>query len=261
MNPRRPVSAAVLAAALLTVSTACGGGTTTPPAAAPTGPAAPAASSVETACTNLLAIDSVQSPDAGPDAAPPPEAVMAYGAELRPLLAAATEAAPADLSPSLAALEPVVEAAATEGVPPNFEDPAFNAAVLGYETWAHDNCGYQNIDLVGTDFEFTGAPASLDAGPVSLLLTNESTDDQFHVALFARPNDPAMTVEQFTALSFEELFSQVELVPGGAAAAPGQSGGMLADLEPGKYFLLCPVGEEGEIPHHVQGMITEVTVA
>lgn len=257
MNPRHPVAAAVLAAALLTVSTACGA-PAAPPAAAPATPTAPAAEPVETACTNLLAIDSVPSPDAGPDTAPPPEAVQAFGAELQPLLAAATEVAPADLAPSLTALAPVVEAAATDGVPPNFEDPTFTAALLGYETWAHDNCGYQNIDLVGTDFEFTGAPTTLEAGPISLLMSNEG--EEFHVALFARPNDQEMTVEQFTALSFEELFSQVELLPGGAAAAPAQSGGMLADLEPGKYFLLCPVGEEGEVPHHVQGMIAAVTV-
>lgn len=260
MNARRPLAAAALAAALLGVTTACGGA---PAPAAPAAPAepAPAAASAETACTNLLALDNTPTPDEGPDGPPPPEAVMEWGASITPLLEGALAAAPPELAPSLTALQPVVQAAATEGTTPDFEDPAFTGALLGYETWAHDNCGYQNIDLVGTDFEFSGAPATLDAGPVSLLLSNESTDDQFHVALLARAKDPAMTIEQFTATPMEELFGMVDLVPGGAAAAPGQSAGMLADLEPGKYFLLCPVGDEGELPHHLQGMITEITVA
>lgn len=145
--------------------------------------------------------------------------------------------------------------------PADREDPAFAGALTGYETWAHENCGYQNIDLAGTDHAFAGTPGTLDAGPISLLLTNESTEGEFHVALLARANDPAMTVEEFQALSFEQLGSAVELLPGAAAAPPGATGGMLADLEPGTYFVLCPVGDEGEVPHHLQGMINRVTVA
>lgn len=256
MNPRRPLAAAAFAAALLSVTTACGGAA----APAPAAPATPAASA-EAACTNLLAIDATPSPDEGPDGPAPAEDVKAWGTSLVPLLDGALAAAPADLAPSLTALQPFVAAAATEGTTPDFEDPAFTTALTDYETWAHDNCGYQNVDLVGTDFEFTGAPTTLDAGPVSLLLANESAGGEFHVALLARAKDPAMTIEQFTSTPMEELFGMVDLVPGGAAAAPGQTGGMLADLEPGKYFLLCPVGDEGQLPHHLQGMITEITVA
>ncbi|MHA6784887.1 hypothetical protein ACVGOW_28415 [Pseudonocardia saturnea] len=257
MNPRRPLAAAALAAALLSVSTACGGAAAP---AAPAGPATPAASA-DTACTTLLAIDTTPSPDGGPEGPAPVEAVQEWATTLVPLLDGALAAAPPELAPSLSALQPYVRTAATDGTEPDFEDPAFTGAITGYETWAHDNCGYQNVDLVGTDFAFTGAPTTLDAGPVSLLLTNESAGGEFHVALLARAKDPAMTVEQFVATPFEGLMEVVDLVPGGAAAAPGQTSGMLADLEPGTYFLLCPVGDEGQVPHHLQGMITQLTVA
>lgn len=260
MNARLPLAAAGLTAAALFAVTACGGAPAATPAPAAPGPTAAAGPSVEAACTNLLALDGVPSPEGGPDGPAPAEAVMAWGEQIVPLVDAAVAAAPADLAPSVVALQPVAQAAATEGSEPDYEDPAFLGAVTGYETWAHENCGYQNVDLAGTDFAFSGAPETLEAGPVSLLLTNESTEGEFHVALFARANDPAMTVEEFQALSFEELMTRVELVPGGAAAPPGQVGGMLADLEPGTYFVLCPVGEEGEIPHHVQGMINRLTV-
>jgi hypothetical protein len=260
MNARVPLAAAGLAAAALLVTTACGAAPAATPAPAPAAAAA-TGPSVETACTNLLAVDGVPSPDSGPEGPAAPEEVKAFGESVTPLLDAALAAAPPDLAPSLTALQPFVAAAADEGVEPDFEDPAFTGALVGYETWAHENCGYQNIALAGTDFAFSGAPETLEAGPISMLLTNESTEGEFHVALLARANDPAMTVEGFQALSFEQLESAVELLPGAAAAPPGATGGVLAELEPGTYFILCPVGEEGEIPHHLQGMINRVTVA
>jgi hypothetical protein len=253
MDARRLLAAAALAAALLGVTSACGGG-------APAAPPATAAPAADTACTHLLAMDATPSPEGGPDGPPPAEAVREWGATVAPLLQQASAAAPAELAGSLGALAPFVTAAAEQGTSPDFEDPTFTGAITGYETWAHDNCGYQNVDLVGTDFHFDGAPAALDAGPVSLLLTNETTGGEFHVALLARAKDPAMTVEQFVATPFEGLMEVVDLVPGGAAAAPGQTSGMLADLQPGTYFLLCPVGDEGQLPHHLQGMITPLTV-
>ncbi|MHA6796059.1 hypothetical protein ACVGVM_21475 [Pseudonocardia bannensis] len=76
---------------------------------------------------------------------------------------------------------------------------------------------------MGEDFRFAGAPATLKAGPAIIQLI-------------------------------------VDLVPGAASAAPGQSGGLLVDLTPGRYFLVCPVGDEGEQPHHLRGMIDEITV-
>ena len=259
MNARVPLVAAGLAAAALLVTTACGAAPAATPAPAPAAAAA-TGPSVEAACTNLLAVDGVPTPESGPESPADPEAVRAFGAEMTPHLDAALAAAPPDLAPSLTALQPFVRAAADEGVEPDFEDPAFAEALIGYETWAHENCGYQNIDLAGTDYAFAGTPETLEVGPISLLLTNESTEGEFHVALLARANDPAMTVEEFQALSFEQLESAVELLPGAAAAPPGATGGVLADLEPGTYFVLCPVGDEGEVPHHLQGMINRVTV-
>lgn len=262
MNVRVPLAAAGLTAAALLLTSACGGGApTAAPAPGPAAAPATAGPSAEEACANLLAVDMLPTPEGGPEGPPPAEAVQEYGTQLVPLLDAALVAAPAGLAPSVTALQPFAQAAAADGTAPDFEDPAYVGAVTGYETWAHDNCGYQNVDLAGTDFAFTGSPETLEPGPVSVLLTNESTEGEFHVALFAKAMDPAMTVEEFQALPFEELLSAVELVPGAATAAPGQTGGVLAELTEGTYFLLCPVGEEGEIPHHVQGMISRITVA
>lgn len=253
----RVAGGTALAAAVLVAVAGCAGGNGAPAAPAP---APDAATSVSQVCGNLLGMDGVPAPEGGPDGPPPADAVRAYGAELAPLLDAALAGAPAELATSLETLRPSVEAARAEGTPPNVEDPAYLGAVTGYERWAHDNCGYQQVRLAGTDFDFTGAPETLQAGPASLLLENRSADGQFHVALLARAKDETVTLDRFLETPFEGLLEIVELVPGAAAAPPGQTGGVLVDLEPGRYFLLCPVGDEGQLPHHLQGMIKEITV-
>jgi hypothetical protein len=259
MRTTRPARAAVIAAGLLAAVTACGGGSTpAAPTAAP--PTADAASATATVCGSLLRLDGVPAPEGGPDGPPPAAAVKEWGAATAPALDAALAQAPTALAPSLTVLQPVFRAAA-QGAEPDYEDPAFTGAITAYETWAHENCGYQRVSLTGTDFRFAGAPATLEPGPVSVLLTNESAGGQFHVAHLARAKDPATTIDQVVNAPMEQLMELVEIVPGFAQAAPGQTGGFLADLEPGKYFLICPVGEEGQLPHHVQGMITEMAVA
>ena len=260
MGIRRTLPATLITAGLITALAGCGGTPAAPGAStAPAAPATSAATGVAAACGSLLQLDGVPAPEGGPQGPPPAEAVKEFGATVTPVLAAAMAQAPAALTPSLVALEPFYDAAATQGVAPDFENPAFTGAIAGYEKWAHENCGYQQVSLAGTDFHFTGAPATLKAGPVSILLENESATGQFHVAVLAKAG-PDMTLEKFLATPMEELMATVELVPGGAAAAPGQTGGMLVDLEPGRYFLLCPVGDEGQLPHHLQGMVNEVTV-
>jgi hypothetical protein len=260
MRTTRPAGAALIAAGLLTTVTTCGGGSA-PAAAPPAAPTAQAASATAAVCGSLLRLDAVPAPEGGPDGPPPAAAVKEWGAATSPALDAALAQAPAVLTPSLTVLQPVFRAAATQGTGPDFENPAFTGAITAYETWAHENCGYQKVALTGTDFRFEGAPSTLDAGPVSILLENRSADGQFHVAHLAKAKDASTTVDQVVHAPMEQLMELVEIVPGFAQAAPGQTGGFLADLEPGKYFLICPVGEEGELPHHVQGMITEVTVA
>jgi uncharacterized cupredoxin-like copper-binding protein len=262
MDTRRPACAALLTAGLLAAIAGCSGGGGSN-AAGPSSAAAPttAASGTAVVCGNLQKIDSIPTPDSGPDTQPAPEDVKAWATQISPLIDSAAAQAPPELAPSLNALKPYVAAAVSQGTSPSQEDQVLADAIAAYETWGHDNCGFQNVDLVAKDFTFAGAPSTLKAGPTSILMKNESTGGQFHVALMARPKDQTMTTEQFIALPMEQLMQAVDIEPSAAAAAPGQSGGFVAELKPGKYFLVCPVGgDDGQAPHFMQGMINEVTV-
>ncbi|WP_181784139.1 hypothetical protein [Pseudonocardia pini] len=263
MNGRtlaRTLGTAAAVAALTGGLAACGGGT---PAAGGSGgaSAAPAADPNAATCDNLLKFDAVPTPDGDPTAPPDPEAAKAWGNRVLPLLNAAIGTAPAELKSSLTSLQPVVQASASQGTQIPFDDPTVTANVAKYEGWAFQNCGYQQVSLMGTDFTFDGMPATLTAGPTAIQMMNHSAANQVHVLLILKSPDPALTVDQFVGMPMEQLMTQFQPLPGAVVAPPGQQGGLLVDLEPGTYFMICPVGEEyGTAPHFVQGMINKVTV-
>lgn len=259
MNRTRLLVTIAATAAVGLGLSACGAGST--PAAAPPASAAPAADPTAATCDNLLKLDAVPTPDGDPSAPPDPEAAKAWGNQVMPLITGALATAPADLKTSLSALQPVVEASATQGVQIPFDDPTVTANVASYESWAFQNCGYQQVSVMGADFRFDGMPATLEAGPTAIQMMNHSAADQVHVLLILKAPDPNLTVEQFTAMPMDQLMSQFQPLPGAVVAPPGQQGGLLVDLEPGTYFFICPVGEEyGTAPHFLQGMINKVTV-
>jgi len=259
----RTLATAAAVAALTGGLAACGGGSTAGGTGGTGGAAsaAPAADPNASTCDNLLKLDAVPTPDGDPSAPPDPEAAKAWGNQVLPLLTSAMATAPADLKTSLTALQPVVQASATQGTQILFDDPAVTENVAKYEGWAFQNCGYQQVSVMGSDFRFDGMPQALTAGPTAIKMMNHSAAGQVHVMLILKSPDPALTVENFVGMPMEQLMTQFQPLPGAVVAPPGQEGGLLVDLEPGTYFFICPVGEEyGVAPHFVQGMINKVAV-
>lgn len=277
MNGRKvgPAWAAAFAAALMvSVLTACGAGAG--PRSGPTGgapsqesvvdvaanPPAPSPASASWAvCDGLLAIDAVAQPDVGPAA--DPSATRAYGQAVLPRLDAVLAAGPTDLTNPMLALRPVVEAA-SRGEPLPADDPQSTRAIAWYEAWAHANCGFQRVELMAMDYEFEGVPERLAAGPTSFSLMNHSKRGESHVALLARLN-PGQQVDlkQLVDMSLDQIQQIADLVPGSALATPGGTGGLLVDLTPGNYFVLCPLRTREGDPtsaHLFRGMLAEFTV-
>jgi hypothetical protein len=212
-------------------------------------------------CHDLLAIDSVPVPDTGP--AGDPVANAAFGRAVHPLLVAALDAAPAALAGGLNALLPIIEIAEQGGAIP-VDDPAMLSAIAAYESWARDSCGFQQIDLMAMDYEFEGVPAVLAAGPTAVSLMNHSAKGEFHVAALGklRPGQP-VGPKELVDIPFGQLDEYLDMLPNSAAASPGQSAGMLVDLTPGHYFLLCPsqsVDDDPTTGHLYKGMLAEFDV-
>ncbi|SDF66880.1 hypothetical protein [Pseudonocardia oroxyli] len=259
MNRTRLLGTVAATAALGLGLAACGGAAPATPAAPAS--AAPAADPNAATCDNLLKLDAVPTPDGDPSAPPDPEGNKTWGNAVLPLLTGAVATAPAEVRTPLSALQPVVQASATQGAPIPFDDPAVTENIAKYESWAYQNCGYQQVSVMGADYRFEGMPATLRSGPTAIQMMNHSAANQVHVMLIAKSPDPNLTVEQVVAMPMDQLMTQFQPLPGAVFAPPGQQGGLLVDLAPGTYFFLCPVGEEyGTAPHFLQGMINKVTV-
>ncbi|GAA4674224.1 hypothetical protein GCM10023215_02220 [Pseudonocardia yuanmonensis] len=247
-------TAAAVAALVGPVGCAAGG---TPAAGAAEVPApAPA----DPTCTNLLKIDAVP-PPAGDPSAPDPAAVRAWAGQVLPLLDSALATAPAELQPTLTALQRVVRSAAETGTAAASDAPVVAQSVTEYEAWAYDNCGYRQVLVTAVDYRLDGVPATLPAGPAAVRLVNDSAAGLAHAVLIARPKDQAMSVQQLLATPADQLAQQLDLVPGAASAGPREQGGMLVDLAPGRYFFLCPLGGGDTPPHLTLGMVAPVAVA
>ncbi|MCE0764033.1 hypothetical protein LWC35_14080 [Pseudonocardia kujensis] len=249
----RLLGAATAVAALVGGVVACAAGP------APTAGAAEAPAPLDATCTTLVKIDAVP-PPAGDPSTPDPAAVREWAGRILPLIDSAVTTAPADVWPSLTALQGVLRSTAATGTAAATDAPVVARSVNDYESWAYDHCGYQQVQVTATEYRLDGVPATLHPGPAAFRLTNRSTANLYHGLLIVRPKDQAVTVAQVVATAPEQLAQQVDVVPGATTAAPGQQGGMLVDLPAGRYLVLCPLGNGDGPPHLMRGMVAEVSV-
>lgn len=257
-------AAVLVVAAAVGVSLAGCGTSGSPSAGAPpTTPSARAAADIPGACAALIRFDAVPQPGEGP-VEPSADELKQFGQAILPPLKEALAHADAGLAASLSVLKPIATAAAEKGTPISGDEDVM-VAVAGYHAWAHEKCGYQNVDMMAVDYAYENAPTRLQAGPVSISMMNHSDKGEFHVALVVKAKDPQLsTVEQLLAVPLPELGGVVDVL-GSAAAPPGATGGVLLDLKPGRYFVFCPVpvgGDENSDDTHMHhGMASVFEVA
>jgi hypothetical protein len=135
------------------------------------------------------------------------------------------------------------------------------------DEYAHNECGYQQIEVTGKDYEFVGLD-EVSGGKTSVEFTNDGAE--VHEIILARKNDGVTeTFDEILELPEEESISKVTIF-GPAIGPPGSTSYMLADLEPGEYVALCfiPQGmtsfeqEPPEAPPHVAlGMKQEFAIS
>ncbi len=210
-----------------------------------------------TFCDTYLKLD-VAAASVGED----PAAAKAFAIKIKPDLATLTTEAPDELADAVKTLSAAVDKVAG-GDPAAFETDEFGMANTAAETWLHENCGYQAVDVKGVDYGFEGITSTLEAGKTSFVFTNGSNSEA-HVMVIVRKK-PGVTesTDELLALPEEEAMAKVDQVAA-AFAPPGQTGGILADLTPGSYVMLCPIpvdGKDGNPPHFTRGMVAEFTVA
>lgn len=194
-------------------------------------------------------------------------------AELQAAFAKVQENAPAEIAGDVEELITLIQAALSSGdqggPPPEVEelDARIDEYVLA-------NCGYAEVEVAGTEYEFQGIPETVDAGQTAFTFTNEGGEE--HEFILVRVNDDVTeSIEELTALRDEEIMEKIRVVSF-SSAVPGGSDNTFVDLEPGRYGAVCfyPVGSTPEAiaaaeasgqeidapPHVTQGMFAEFTV-
>lgn len=142
------------------------------------------------------------------------------------------------------------------------------AAVDGY---AVDSCGDTTIEIEAMNFNFSGMPATVDAGRVVFDVTNASQTGEFHEAVLLRSDGDSSPAEVLEAaldgpVSAEATMGALQDFSLVAAAFVEPDGGdtedaFVADLEPGRYILVCllPVNSQELIEPYFGGEAVEGT--
>lgn len=202
------------------------------------------------------------------DTAPPEEqqaALEEFGATVEPLLADVEETAPEEISEDVTTAAGIVREALESGDPSAMEGPEFQEADDNIDEYMLAECGYEQVEATGVDYEYEGLPDSVPAGVVAVTLTNEG--EELHEIGIARINDDVTEpIEQLLTLPEEEVFSKLEL-KGVTVVEPGQSETTFMRMDEGRYGAACFI-PEGTMsmempgmgaPHFTMGMFAEFT--
>lgn len=221
---------------------------------------------VDAFCEDYVAVDAMMA--AGPDEADPGPWVEGMTTGLEGLKAdAPSEVSGAVEGMADALLEPIA----------NLDEEGFFAATES-ETYREDaavvdefigaECGFAEVEVTGIDYAYDADLESIESGTVAFDFSNEGTE-LHEMALIRIADDSTESIEELLELPEEEAEAKTTFV-GVSFAAPGESDVMYADLEAGRYAVICfiPTGstsmESAETaegpPHFTQGMVREFTV-
>jgi hypothetical protein len=264
-----PVSTCIVALLVALGLVACGAEDGTAPPDDPAGPDAEVAAD-DTFCDAALGLGSPGEPEVDPETATEEEMAAAQQVfaeeRLRPIVADLRASGPDAVQDHVATLERALDEADDGDLDAFFGGEGGEARDAIAEE-ATGRCGWMSLDITTVDYDFEGVPATLDAGPAVISLTNAG-DEGHEMIIFRRQDGVDEEWEQIFALDEEEAMQRVEFVAAGFAPA-GEESSTAADLDAGDYAMVCfiPVGtdasgtETGDgPPHFEEGMLATFSV-
>ena len=200
------------------------------------------------------------------------EAMTEFGDRVLPMLEDLEANAPEELRESIATITQGMQSGLETGDDP-MGSPEFQQADAAVDEFILDNCeDLAVIEVELTEYAFEGVPPTIEPGLTAFRA--ENTGGELHeIVLFRIDDDVDASVEELVELPEEEADEMIEF-QGFAMAPPGESSVTFAELEPGRYGMICfiPVGttsfedlpeedsEDAGPPHFTQGMIAEFEV-
>lgn len=217
-------------------------------------------------CEASVDLEAAFSMGPGPDESAPPEeqqaALEEFSATVEPLLADVEDTAPEEISDSVTQATGIVREALSGGDPSTLEGPEFQQADDEIDEYMLAECGYEQLEATGVNYEYEGIPDTVPAGVVAVTFSNEGTET--HELGIVRINDDVtQPVEELLTLPEEEVMSMITFT-GIAFAEPGVSDTTFLRMDAGRYGAACfiPQGTMAEVegagpPHFTLGMFAE----
>lgn len=226
---------------------------------------------VEAFCSAAVQAESLsgQGPPVDPATASPEEAEAAmaeFAEQLDPVLTEAEESAPEEIRADVEALTGQVRQAVETGDQSALESEEYIAADDAVDEYMIDNCGFEQVEATGVDYEYEGIPDTVPAGTVAVTFDNQG--EELHEIGMVRINEGVTeSLEELLAMPEEQAMSMVQFV-GVAFAAPGEADTTFLEMEPGRYAAVCFIPEGtthmdmpgNGAPHFALGMSSEFTV-
>jgi uncharacterized cupredoxin-like copper-binding protein len=226
----------------------------------------PAAKQKRDYCEKSLQIETTQPPPElfqGPPGPQQEQAGKQFVSQLLPLAEEAQRNAPSVIKTDVDLLVNTVRGIAQTGDFSAFEQPNVAAAEARVHTYDLQNCGWNRVDVTGTDYAFQGIPQTLAAGPTSFELVNKAAKEDHELVVLRINDDVKEPVAEILKLPEEQGRQKATPVGGSEPAEPGKTTSAVANLKPGRYAAVCfiPVGGRSGPPHAARGMFAEFTVS
>lgn len=220
---------------------ACGGGEEEEPGQAAGGEEV----NIEEFCEGAIEAEAtfIQGPETDEEGDPTEEGLEEFRNSMRPFLDQIAENTPEEIESEVDTVVDAVRQAIDTGDPSAVETPEFLEAEQGLDAYVYDNCEFDaQQEVVAVNYAFQQVPQSLSPGLTAFRLDNQGTE--VHEAVIFRINDNVQSnIQEILELPEEQAEQQMEF-RGVAVAEPGNAGYTTADLDAGRYAVVCfiPVG-------------------
>ncbi len=150
-----------------------------------------------------------------------------------------------------------------------FADPEALAAIETLSAFEREACGLgepvdpsvtqldpeaTRVDVTATDYHFDATfPTTI--GRYSFVMTNSGAEP--HLLILAHLEDGATIEEVLESEGETGLIASFE----SEFAAPGSEVVVTADLEPGRWVVVCPIPDAEQVPHLALGMVHEFEIS
>ena len=177
----------------------------------------------------------------------------------------AQTAAPGDIAPDVQSIAAIIQNAIQNNQNAT-QNPTFEQNLTAISQYRYNNCGYNQVQVTGTEYAFQGLPKTLPAGKTAIQFTDTGAELHMLAVFRVKTTDSVKNLLQ----QGRKAAKKIQTVGEADVTTLGGTAYVFADLKPGRYGAVCffPVGatdpsklnNPNGTPHWKKGMYQEFKV-